>query len=65
MKIEQTQAFRLTVDHMVKLGNDHKFDKEFPFSEFLSRTKTLRGAEFARKAAAKANQRLRCKLYVA
>ena len=66
MTITQTGYFRAEVDRLVSEGDRTRYlvGGEKARADLLQRMTGFRGAEFTRKAAAKANQRLKAKLYV-
>ena len=65
MTIEQTKGFRDEVLHLYDFAMEWRYT--IGFSEkaenLLKRMERFRGAEFTRKAAAKANQKLKAKVY--
>lgn len=66
MKIEQTNAFKIDVEHFVKIAKEYQYisGREQTASEALQRIIKYRGAEYARKVAAKVNQKARYKFFI-
>ena len=67
MTIEQTRWFREEVDHMVEMANDWRYTTRWDerMNSYMTNLVHYRGQQVAKKAAAKANQRLHAKVYAA
>ena len=65
MRIEQTRIFHIEVNHMVEIGTKDKYmvDREDTARTLVETIAQYRGREFANKAVAKANQKLKAKFY--
>lgn len=65
MTITQTSHFHMEVERLVREGKRTRYlvGGEKERTDLYNRLEAFRGVEYARKAAAKANQRLRAKLY--
>jgi len=67
MTVEQTTWFRMEVDHMVKMAENWRFTSKMEAlaRDHMASLTRERGQHAAKKAAAKANQRLHAKVYAA
>ena len=67
MTVEQTRWFREEVEHMVEMANNWRFTSKWDdiMNDHMMNLARLRGQQAAKKAAAKANQRLHAKVYAA
>lgn len=66
MKIEQTNAFKIDVEHFTKIAQEYQYisGHDRIASEALQRIIKYRGAEYARKIAAKVNQKAHYKFFI-
>ena len=65
MKIEQTNAFKLDIEHFAKIAQEYQYisGRDRIASEALQRIIKYHGAEYARKVASKVNQKARYKFF--
>lgn len=66
MKIEQTNAFKIDVEHFAKIAKECQYisGREQTASEALQRIIKYRGAEYARKIVAKVNQKVHYNFFI-
>lgn len=66
MKIEQTNAFKIDVEHFAKIAKENQYiiGREQTAAEALQRIIKYRGAEYARKVASKVNQKAHYKFFI-
>ena len=66
MKIEQTNAFKIDVEHFVKIAKECQYisGREQTAAEALQRIIKYRGAEYARKIAVNVNQKVHYKFFI-
>lgn len=66
MKIEQTNAFKIDVEHFAKIAQEYQYisGRDRIASEALQRIIKYRGAEYARKIASKVNQKAHYKFFI-
>lgn len=60
MKIEQTNAFKIDVEHFAKIAQEYQYisERDRIAAEALQRIIKYRGAEYAQKVASKVNQKV-------
>lgn len=66
MKIEQTNAFKIDVEHFAKIAKENQYiiGREQTAAEALQRIIKYRGAGYALKVASKVNQKARYKFFI-
>ena len=66
MKIEQTNAFKIDVEHFAKIAKENQYiiGREQTAAEALQRIIKYRGAEYARKIAVKVNQKVHYNFFI-
>lgn len=66
MKIEQTNAFKIDVEHFAKIAQEYQYisGRDRIASEALQRIIKYRGTEYARKVAAKVNQKAHYNFFI-
>lgn len=66
MKIEQTNAFKIDVEHFAKIAQEYQYTsaRDRIASEALQRIIKYRGTEYARKITVKVNQKVHYNFFI-